>query len=279
MKQLSIRKLMLLIAGLAVLFAILAWHVKRSEDEPRSWDRLTCAHNMDEIVRALLGYCSSESAFPRGTWPNPSLPPERRLSWYAAISSYLDYAGLYSAIEKSQPWDAGNNGNVVCTRIPQLCCPELTRVSPGTPEPTSYIGIAGVGTDAALLPKSDPKAGIFGYDRQTTLADIKDGLATTMLIAESGRSNGPWLRGGPATVRGLDPANKPYIGSGRQFGGLHAGCVMIAFADGSVRAVSETINPKVFEALSTMAGGESLPADWREEMPHGNLDHATVLDP
>jgi len=279
MRPLSIRKLMLMIAGLAVVFAYVAWHVKRSEEERRRLDRLTCGLNMYEIVRALLGYYSNESAFPSGTWPNPSLPPERRLSWYAAINSYLDYAGSYSTIEKSQSWDAGNNGDVVCTRIHWLCCPELDRVPPGTPEPTSYIGIAGVGTDAALLPKSDPRVGVFEYDRQTTLADIKDGLATTMLVAESGRSNGPWLRGGPSTVRGLDPAHTPYIGFGRQFGGLHPGCAMIAFADGSVRAVSESINPKVFEALSTMAGGERLPADWREGMPHGNLDHATVLDP
>jgi hypothetical protein len=37
---------------------------------------------------------------------------------------------------------------------------------------------------------------------------------------------------------------------------------MVAFADGSVRFVRETIDPKVFEALSTIAGGESLPAEW-----------------
>ena len=58
---------------------------------------------------------------------------------------------------------------------------------------------------------------MFGYDRQTTIADIKDGLGTTMLIAESGRVSGSWLAGGSATVRGLDPAEQPYLGPGRQF--------------------------------------------------------------
>ena len=132
--------------------------------------------------------------------------------------------------------------------------------SPWRPVPTPYIGIAGVGIDAPSLPKSNTRSGVFGYDRQTTLADIKDGPATSMMIAESGRMNGPWLQGGPATVRGLDTANMPYIGFGRQFGGRHPACVLIAFADGSVRAVDERINPRVFEALSTIAGGESLPA-------------------
>jgi prepilin-type processing-associated H-X9-DG protein len=60
-------------------------------------------------------------------------------------------------------------------------------------------------------------------------------------------------------VRGLDPAETPYIGAGRQFGGLHDGRAAVAFADGSVRFISESINPKVFEALSTMAGGAEGP--------------------
>jgi hypothetical protein len=32
-------------------------------------------------------------------------------------------------------------------------------------------------------------------------------------------------------------------------------------ADGSVRVLSESVDPKVFEAMSTIAGGENLPAD------------------
>ena len=35
----------------------------------------------------------------------------------------------------------------------------------------------------------------------------------------------------------------------------------VAMADGSVRFVRETIDPKVFEAMSTIAGGESIPLD------------------
>ncbi len=39
---------------------------------------------------------------------------------------------------------------------------------------------------------------------------------------------------------------------------------MVAFADGSVRFLRDTIDPSVFEALSTIAGGERLPANWGE---------------
>ena len=123
---------------------------------------------------------------------------------------------------------------------------------------TNYIGIAGIGKDAPILPKGDPRCGVFGFDRRTTLADITDGAANTLMIVESGRATGSWLQGGFATVRGLDPANTPYLGPNRQFGGLHQGGAWIATADGSVRWVRDSIDPRVFEALSTIAGGEKV---------------------
>jgi hypothetical protein len=52
------------------------------------------------------------------------------------------------------------------------------------------------------------------------------------------------------------------IGRGRQFGGLHARGAFVAFADGSIRQVSESVDPLVFEGIATMAGGERLPAEW-----------------
>ena len=91
---------------------------------------------------------------------------------------------------------------------------------------------------------------------------IKDGAANTLLLAETGLDNGPWTAGGAATVRGLNPSRQPYIGRGCQFGGLHREGVMVAMADGPVRYLHETIEPRVFEALSTVAGGETLPALW-----------------
>jgi prepilin-type processing-associated H-X9-DG protein len=79
------------------------------------------------------------------------------------------------------------------------------------------------------------------------------------MLAESGRGLGCWRQAGPATVRGLDPANKPYIGPGQQFGGMHDGVAVIAMADGSVRVVSASVAPKIFDAFSTIAGGEEVP--------------------
>lgn len=264
MARWTIGRMMIEIAGIAVCLAGLIGLFKME------WRRSTgqypsCQRNIRNVTLAILGYHSSKGQFPTGTWPNPALPPEKRLSWYAAISPYLDYAGLYQAINKDQSWDDPSQQLVAEMKIGVLRCPQVRQTT--TPWfPATYIGIAGLGTDAPFLDTTHPRAGVFGYDRRVTLADLKDGAANTMMLAESERVRNSWLSGGPATVRGLDTADLPYLGRDRQFGGHHSKPgAYVAFADGSVRFISDTIDPKVFEAISTIAGGETIsppPSSW-----------------
>ena len=210
----------------------------------------------------MLGILYNKGVFPDAVLPNPSLLPEDRISWYATVSSYIDLQ-IWNDLDRNQSWNGSAiNHRIATWRIGVMTCPLAPAAASGALQPASYIGIAGRGTDAPLLAKSHPRAGVFGYSRNTALADIKDGAANTLLIAETANATGSWLQGGPATVRGIDPAQKPYIGPNRQFGGLHAGGAWVAMADGSVRWVSDSMSPTVFEALSTMAGGETLPKDW-----------------
>jgi Protein of unknown function (DUF1559) len=158
--------------------------------------------------------------------------------------------------------------------LPLFRCPDWDREA--APEPASaipYLGVAGLGADAPSRPAADRRAGVFGYDRRTPLAAVTDGLSHTLMILESARDNGPWARGGPSTVRGLDPAGRPYLGTGRPFGGTHfaenglfrrggsVGC-NAGVADGSVRFLAEAIAPEVLEALATVAGGETIGDSW-----------------
>jgi hypothetical protein len=147
-----------------------------------------------------------------------------------------------------------------------LCPSNPTRTLPGSPQPSHYVGVAGVGLNAAGWGAGYPGNGVFGYDRRTRLEDITDGAGTTMLLIETNRDNGPWTAGGPPTVRGLDPAGGPYLGEGGQFGSGHRGgqgwsprppyVTHVLFADGSVRGLADGVRPEVFEALATVAGGE-----------------------
>jgi prepilin-type processing-associated H-X9-DG protein len=250
---------MLVISGVAFVFAFIAMLERSNRPSRSTYTR--CSANIRNVVLGVLAYENRIGHFPDGMCPNDEIGPAERLSWYAAVLPDLDEQERFNVLEMDQPWDVGENDELAHSRIRVLSCPERAAVAAGSPEPASYIGIAGLGVDAPSLPKSDRRAGVFGYERQAKLADIKDGTAQTMMLVETGRFSGSWLQAGPATVRGLDPAQKPCIGPGRQFGGMHRGGAFVAFADGSVRRVSESVDPAVFEALSTMAGGERLPPD------------------
>jgi prepilin-type processing-associated H-X9-DG protein len=140
-----------------------------------------------------------------------------------------------------------------------LQCPASPLGRDSSPPGTiHYVAIAGVGLDSPGLPIGHPRVGVFGYDRQTRLEDIKDGTANTMMVAETATGNGPWIAGGTATLRGLDPSHTPYVGRNRQFGGFHPDGAMVLFADGSVRLIKGSIASQVFEAYSTMAGSEQV---------------------
>jgi hypothetical protein len=204
---------------------------------------------------------------PAATIVLPGVAPEDRLSWVVHILPGLDQrknptVELLSQIKQDRPWTDEANQQAARTRLVGLLCPENTpRVPPGSPAVTSYVGIAGLGTDAATLalpPQGSPpsRAGAFRYDAPTPLSRIEDGLSQTLLLAETAASPGPWLRGGFSTTRGLDDSSgaAPLIGG--QFGGYFPSEANFALCDGSVRTFSSQMTPQVLYKMATIAGGK-----------------------
>ena len=235
-----------------------------------------CQGHLKYLIINLHNYHSVNGSFPPGTVPNPGLPPERRLGWLVELWPQMFFDSV-PMIDKTKAWDAAPNwplklggapgvtfvGRTLADTDRGMTCPD-DPASPGPigPRPLTYPGIAGLGLDAPRLPSGHPRAGVFGSDRTTRLSDITDGTAETMALVESGRGLAPWSAGGPSSVRGVDPKMHPQIGPGRPFGGYHPGGANVAMADGSVKFVRDTVAPAVFEALSTIAGGESIPSGW-----------------
>jgi hypothetical protein len=217
--------------------------------------------NYAQIGMALQNHHDTHKAFPSGTVPNPGLPPERRLSWYVELLPFLEQRELYQRFDRAKGWeDTANEQAIRQVVLVYLCPASPNQPVEGRPAPAHYVGIAGVGLDAAELPVTDPRSGVFGHDRQVCQKDIKDGASNTMWLVGTASQNGPWAAGGPGTVRPLVPSLAPYCGPNRPFGGIHPDVVHVGMADGSVRSLRETIRPAVFEALATIAGGEKIPA-------------------
>jgi prepilin-type processing-associated H-X9-DG protein len=234
--------------------------------------RAQCRNNLRWIVLALHNYAgSSGGTFPPATIPNDRLPPEERLSWLVGMMPFLDQPQVL--VDRDKGWDTEEN-RVPKVRygdtedrwreepladVPLLQCPAGdARAVLGRPGVTHYVGVAGLGQDAATRGLGYPGTGVFGYERRTPLEDIKDGAANTMLVIETTRDNGPWTAGGFATARGLDPAARPHLGKGGQFASNHRGGTNVGFADGSVRTLNESVSTEAFEAMATVAGGEDV---------------------
>jgi prepilin-type processing-associated H-X9-DG protein len=257
MKPLKIRGTMGLVAALALLFAAIGYQVREGRGHREAARRAQCVNNLKLLGLAILEYESRTGAFPTGTVANSDLPLDRRLGWNYLIAPNLEIRPPFAEGELNLAIDdpalRSLRSDVAFTEL----CPTLQNK-----KIANYVGIAGLGLDSPALPKNDRRAGVFGDDRVVTLADLFDGSPNTMMVADSSAPAGPWLAGGRNTVRGLDPARQPYIGNGRQFGGIHGEGANVLLADGSVKFVKHTVAPKVFEAMSTIAGGERVSLPW-----------------
>src|SRR5579864_816771 len=162
-----------------------------------SADRRICSNNLKQLGLALHNYHDVYKSFPPGTVANQALQPEDRLSWLIPLFPYLEQDNVYRSLDLYKAWNAPENyllGNGSIYNC--LSCSESYTSIIG-----SYIGVAGLGSDAATLPLGDSKAGVFGYDRRTKLSDVLDGNSKTLMVIETNFQNGPWAAGGFPTVR------------------------------------------------------------------------------
>jgi Protein of unknown function (DUF1559) len=239
----------------------------------RAAARSQCANNLKQLGLGVHSHVDAQGHVPAGSAGDSSLPPDDRMSFYVSLLPYIE-CGESMAV-RQQTTRAG--AAAVVEGQPEFrvfrCADWVREARPESPHTTAYVGPAGIGPDAATRAVRNPGVGMWGYDRRTKWEDVKDGLGDTALLVESGRQNGHWYQGGPATVRGLDTGEAPYLGAGNQFAGTHfsenwivvrgkAVGMNVVLGDGSTRFMRNTVDPGILEALFTIAGGESMEKDW-----------------
>ena len=228
-------------------------HGRESETEdhrtlPDSW--LTALHQLIEPAE------KEPRSFPAGTLKPFDMPAEDRFSWQAALVMSSDPSGPSPRLDL--PWNNPANDRFVRRRQDQFLNPFVAQAATDDRYPaTHFVGVAGVGTDAATLPMTDARAGIFGIDLRTRFDDIGDGLSQTMLIAGVQKNLGSWAAGGEATVRGF--TTEPYINGPDGFGTGQTDGMHVLMADGSVRFLSQKTSPRIIRRMAAMNDG--LPLD------------------
>ncbi len=242
-----------LVAGVVLMFAAgisvtgmahqLGWLLTSGEPwAAYSMQAARRSQSVNNLKHIGLGVANYESAF--GSYPpGATIDAEGRLlhGWQARLLPYIEEPAVYNQINFAIPWDDPRNESAFRTRLNIYLNPGV-RDDPGTqgPAPSHYSG----------------NAWILGGDSARKLSDIPDGTSITILAGEVGAGFKPW--GHPANWR--DPA-KGVNQSPEGFGGPFPGGADFLFADGSVKFLKNTINPRVFRALATPSGGETFKPD------------------
>jgi len=219
-------------------------------------NRINCENNLRLVALAIQNYHGTDGQFPPAAWPNARLPPERRLSWLVCLGPYYEATDLYVRLDNNKGWDEEENRYLALKPLRFLQCPSYPDQLPdSTFAPTHYVGVSGLGQEAATLPAEDPRAGFFGFDRRLPRADVAAQSSRLLIALETSRASGSWTAAGRSTVRGLDEEG-PWLGASAPFGGNHPGGANALFADGSVRFIRESVDAQVLRAIATVQGSK-----------------------
>jgi prepilin-type N-terminal cleavage/methylation domain-containing protein/prepilin-type processing-associated H-X9-DG protein len=263
-------ELLVTIAIIGTLVAMLLPAVQQARETAR---KSQCASHLKQLALGLHNYNQALRMLPPGAYvQGSSFPIQTGWGWGAMILPHVDQGPLYNRIDFNHGTAFGTNVAVIATSLPLYLCPsdpspERFQVTP----PSGPIAIATAnyaGVVNALEPMSTVR-----------FRDISDGLSNTLLVGErkyqrgDGNGDGQFTSGWYGYLSfdtGYLPNSLPYeetavvkpinhrSQSAATFGSRHAGGAQFAFADGSVRFLSENINRNVYQALGSIAGGEAV---------------------
>lgn len=281
-------ELLVVIAIIAILIGLLLPAVQKVRDAA---SRLQCTNNLKQIGLALQTHHDANRQFPAGYTSGVGATGDDTgpgWGWAAYILPQMEQQNLFNQINFDQPIQAATNSTARTTIVKAYMCPAEN------PPPTittaavvcdvasaNYIGMFGVGE-----PGVDGD-GIFYRNSVTKIGDIRDGTSNTIAAGERSYRVGQstWV-GAVAGANHLAPAGaivpdqtenasnfvlghtaEAVDGPTRpkeqnHFASRHAGGVVFVFADGHVASLSSSVNYTVFKALSTRAGGETIPGGY-----------------
>ncbi len=120
---------------------------------------------------------------------------------------------------------------------------------------TTYLGCGGYLSNVPVVAEQE---GIFGNRSRIRARDVTDGLSNTLMWGEGvGQiSNGNYLVSHAWVGTNFAVTGPWGLGfTGYQFNSRHTGIVQFTLGDGSVRGISENVNPDVLTRLADCHGG------------------------
>lgn len=294
-------ELLVVIAIIAVLVGLLVPAVQKVRDSAARMQCSnnlkqigTAFHNYhSHFKRFPTGFASKANAV-----DGPSLGPG--WGWGAHLLPYLEQDALYAQIAFGKDISDPANSAARSTSVPVFLCPadrpttaSFTVKNAGGSAIcdvafANYVGMAGNNEVTGFPDTSNGKPGILLRNSRVRVLDITDGTSNTVLVGERCSIKSPqttWV--GAVTGASVAPLNPTYENEGpgilcltnsgsaqdartpnnplehvEDSSSLHAAGVNFLFGDGSVRSILYGLDPAIWAALATRAGGEQIGLDF-----------------
>jgi prepilin-type N-terminal cleavage/methylation domain-containing protein len=286
-------ELLVVIAIIGVLVAMLLPAVQATREAAR---RVNCTNNITQLGLALHSYDFHHEALPAGVinpdGPIRNEPQGQHVSWTVQILPYLEQNALWRRFDQDAGAYAPENADVRKAHVAVLMCPSYAGTSKNQDETIARSTYAGCHHDVEA-PIDKDNHGLLFLNSKIRFSDMYDGSAQTILLGECLPPADPldlgWVSGTRATLRNMgalerprrpnatpaedateNPDETPAEGTTEDpneqigwtevggFGSYHPGVLAVAFADGSTRQISESIDLDVLRRLAHRADGEII---------------------
>jgi prepilin-type N-terminal cleavage/methylation domain-containing protein/prepilin-type processing-associated H-X9-DG protein len=221
-------ELLVVIAIIGVLIALLLPAVQKVRDAA---NRTVCTNNLKQIGLALMMVHDTDGKLPPAfhqTFPHSGIPYvadlHEGMTWMGHLLPYIEQTALAQKVEAAfaSQGSAGRNAQgaphrkIYGTVIPIFRCPSDTRqyvtfhqLLLGPVALTGYLGVNGTNLRA--------NDGVLYWNSAVRLADITDGLSTTLLAGERPPNYnldfGWWYNGTGQWDNSYNPTQRHYSGS------------------------------------------------------------------
>lgn len=280
-------ELLVVIAIVAILVALLLPAIQQAREAAK---RTHCKNNLMQIGIAMHNYQMSHGMLPPGsvdvTGPVNSVDEiGYKLSWIVQLLGTMEQQSLFQSIDFSVGAYHPNNAVARNTSFSVLICPSDTPTVLPSAVVSNYVGCTG-GDD---VPIDVDNGGLLFLNSSIRDKQIRDGLSNTIMVGERSSIDVPsvdqgWMSGTSSTLRNSGNAINGYAGTPgntfvRQtyantasideddaarlppqlatggFSSLHVGGAQFCLADGSVRFISENIDPGTLSNLGNREDG------------------------
>ena len=209
--------------------------------------RTRCKYNLKQIGLAFENVQDMKGRFPGSANDDP---PH---SWRMAILPFSDHSSLHSKYDFKAVWNSTANKLVATIPVSLYQCPSRTPFHDDKlvrdPQGRYYSHVAMInGTGTA--------------GNGVRSKEIIDGISSTILVVEACGLDIVWTEPRDVNIDSQpEGINLPSPTPGRSPGWIsshHGGGAHVLLADGSVRFISEKINPETLKSLTTIDGRDPV---------------------